>query len=297
MILSLFCGHWISQRMMSPILSITEIAERISSENLSERVPIRNSHDELGRLSTTLNRTFDRLNQSINEIRRFTADAAHELRTPLAVIQTETEVAVREGRLSGQDTNVILDRVAEVTLSETRRLSNLVDQLLTLSRHDSGFYSPPFEEVSLHALLLDVCESMSVVIENKGQILKVGELTEQTIRGDDTTLSQLFFNLIENATKYTPIGGTISVSSKTEGDGIVVIVEDTGVGIAKEHIDAIFKRFYRVDASRQTRGTGLGLAICRAIVIAHGGQIRVESQPGQGSRFTVRLPEKSDMPS
>ena len=296
-VLSSFLGYWISQRVMSPILGITRFAERISSENLSERVPVRNPNDELGRLAITLNRTFDRLNNSISEIRRFTADAAHELRTPLAVIQTETEVAVREGQRNGQDANAILNRVAEVTLSETRRLSNLVDQLLTLSRHDSGFDSPAFEEVSLRALLLDVCESMHVVIKNKGQTLKIGELTEQTILGDDTMLSQLFFNLLENAMKYTPSGGTISVSSKPEGESIVVIVEDTGVGIAPEHIESIFQRFYRVDASRQTRGTGLGLAICRAIVIAHGGQIHVESQPGQGTRFTVRFPEKNRLPS
>lgn len=294
--LSLFFGYWISRRVMIPILSMTEIAERISSENLNERVPVRNPHDELGRLANTLNRTFDRLNQSICEIRRFTADAAHELRTPLAVIQTETEVALREGQLMCQNASAILERVAEITLAETRRLSHLVDQLLTLSRHDSGFYSV-FEEVSLRALLLDVCESMGVVIDHKRQTLKIGNLTDQTILGDDTTLSQLFFNLIENAMKYTPRGGTIFVSSETESDSVVVIVEDTGVGIAPEHIESIFQRFYRVDASRHTRGTGLGLAICRAIVVAHGGQIHVESRLGQGTRFTVRLPNQPCMPS
>ena len=287
---AMLVSWWIAQRVTTPILRITAIAERLSSANLTERVPIDNRYSELERLANTLNRTFDRLQRSISEIRRFTADAAHELRTPLTVIRTEAEVALREHPNDSKTPSETFRRVAEVTLAETTRLSNLVDQLLTLSRQDSESRVPQYEEVSLQALLLDVAETLRVVIEKKRQTLVVGELVDRTVLGDDSSLSQLFFNLIENAMKYTPSGGTISVSTSCMANQICVSIEDTGIGIEHQHLDHLFERFYRVDASRSTRGTGLGLAICKSVIEAHGGQIWVESELGRGSRFTVQFP-------
>jgi heavy metal sensor kinase len=287
-------GHLMARRMLLPILGITALAERISSENLSERVPIANRKDELGRLGLTLNRTFDRLQRSITEMRRFTADAAHELRTPLAVIRTEAEVALREHALHGQYRPEQFHRVAEVTLAETTRLSNLVGQLLTLSRQDAGLQRLPQEDVSLKALLLDVMDALRVVVEKKGQTLTAGELCERTVMGDDISLSQLFFNLIDNASKYTPVGGQISVTSTADADHIRIAITDSGIGIEARHFDHLFDRFYRVDASRSGDGTGLGLAICRSIVQAHHGDLQANSKPGQGSTFTVILPVGTD---
>ena len=287
---AMLVSWWIAQRVTIPILRITAIAERLSFANLTERVPIDNRYSDLERLANTLNRTFDRLQRSISEIRRFTADAAHELRTPLTVIRTEAEVALREHQNDGKTPSETFRRVAEVTLAETTRLSDLVDQLLTLSRQDSSSCAPQHEVVSLRALLLDVTETLRVVIEKKGQTLVVGELADPIVLGDDSSLSQLFFNLIENAMKYTASGGTISISTWCNMGHICVLIEDTGIGIEYQHLEHLFERFYRVDASRSTRGTGLGLAICKSIVEAHGGQIGVESELGRGSRFTVQLP-------
>ena len=286
-------GYWIARRVTNPILEITACAERISAENLTDRVPHQVQSHELNRLASTLNRTFDRLQKSIHEIRRFTADAAHELRTPLTVIRTEAEVALREAALSDLAIPPFLVRVVDVTLAEATRLSTLVDQLLMLSRQDAGLYTPHHEEVSLEALLLDVSDTLRIVIENKRQNLVIGPLSPQTVNGDDSSLSQLFFNLIENAMKYTPAGGTITVSSRSSSDQVQITVADTGIGIDRDHIEHLFQRFYRVDASRSSQGTGLGLAISHAIVTAHQGQIRVDSQIGQGTIVTVVLPASS----
>lgn len=283
-------GYGIANRVMAPIAEITDTAERISSETLAERVPIKNPNDELGRLAATLNRTFDRLQRSVTEMRRFTADAAHELRTPLAVIRTEAEVALR-GEAKNNSTNFDqFHRVAEVTLTESTRLSNLVDQLLILSRQEAGLQPPRHEEVSLQALLLDVIDTLQVVIDTKSQTLVATEISDCNVMGDDISLSQLFFNLLDNAVKYTQPGGTITVSCVADNNQARVVIADTGVGIEHQHLDHIFERFYRVEPARTDGGAGLGLAICRSIVSAHHGELRVESDPGHGSRFTVLIP-------
>ena len=283
-------GYFMAQRVMAPIHGITETAERISSENLSERVRVANGHDELGRLSTTLNRTFDRLQRAINEMRRFTADAAHELRTPLAIIRTEVEVSLRECDLTGQEVSEPLRRATGVVLTETLRLSNLVDQLLTLSRQETGLQRAHFERVSLRELLLDVVETLQVVAEEKGLRIVVNSASEQVVHGDETSLCQLFFNLIDNAVKYTPRGGTVTVVCDRDASNVRILVKDTGIGIEAKHLVHLFERFYRVEAARSTGGTGLGLAICRSIVEAHRGKLEVESEPGRGTTFTVELP-------
>lgn len=286
-------GYLVAQRVMVPILNITATAERISSENLSERVSITNANDELGRLATTLNRTFDRLQRSIGEMRRFTADAAHELRTPLAVIRTEAEVALRTEQPTMDEKLESFRHVSEVALAESTRLSILVDQLLTLSRQDAGLLAERQEDVSLRELLLDVVEALRLVADQKQQTIDTSGLTRQIIRGDDISLSQVFFNLIENAVKYTPQGGTITLACHREQSRIYVTVADNGVGIEARHLPHLFKRFYRVDDSRSTRGTGLGLAICRSIIDLHHGELRVASELGKGSTFTVILPALS----
>lgn len=283
-------GYFMARRVMAPIHEMTKIAERISSQNLSERIAMGNSGDELGRLSTTLNRTFDRLQRAINEMRRFTADAAHELRTPLAIIRTEVEVALRECELTGQRISEPLQRATDSVHAETLRLSILVDQLLTLSRQETGLQGGDFHRVSLKDVLIDVVESLRILAEEKGIRLILDDHDEQTVLGDELALNQLFFNLIENAVKYTPADGVVRISSQREGSSVRVTVEDTGIGVESKHHEHLFERFYRVDAARSTAGTGLGLAICRSIVEAHHGTIEVESEPGRGTKFTVLLP-------
>jgi heavy metal sensor kinase len=284
-------GSFLASRALAPIEQITETAERISAEKLTERLNVERSDDELGRLSTTLNRMFDRLQESIGEMRRFTADAAHELRSPLTVIRTEAEVALRTPRSADAYRQVI-----ETTLEEVSRLSDLVNQLLTLSRHDAGIQIASSEEVPLDALLHDVAEKLHTLAEQKQITLTIIDLPDVTIAGDDVLLSQVFYNLVNNAVHYTNSNGKITVSGELVGNDICVAVEDTGNGIASEHLSRLFDRFYRVDDSRTraSGGTGLGLAICRSIVESHHGQITVHSEVGKGSKFAVYLPVKNE---
>jgi heavy metal sensor kinase len=285
LLIALSAGFLIAQRAMQPINRMTATAERISSENLSERVPVSNEQDELGRLAITLNETFSRLQSAIDEMRRFTADAAHELRTPLAVIRTEAEVSLR-----GHATTDELRRVAEVAVDQTTRLSMLVDQLLTLSRQDAGLQQGGFEDVVLKAVVLDAVESLRKTADQKGVSISVGSLPGASVLGNDVALSQLFLNLLDNAVKFTAAGGTVNVSG-TVDDGVVKIwIDDTGIGIDSKDLPHIFERFFRIDRARTAGGTGLGLAICKSIVENHHGSISVESQPGEGSRFMVMLP-------
>lgn len=283
-------GYFMAQRVLTPIHDITKTADRISSENLSERVPVTNRDDELGRLSNTLNRTFDRLQRTINEMRRFTADAAHELRTPLAIIRTEIEVALRECEAAGNVVSEPLHRATDVVLAETLRLSILVDQLLALSRQETGLQGGPRESVSLRELLFDVVEMMRIVADEKGLRFVLDDVSEQSVLGDELSLSQLFFNLIDNAVKYTPSDGVVTIACKRDGLNVCITIQDTGIGIERKHQEHLFERFYRIEAARSTQGTGLGLAICRSIANAHHGTIDVESEPGRGTRFTVVLP-------
>lgn len=282
-------GSFLASRALAPIELITQTAERISAEKLTERLNVARSDDELGRLSTTLNRMFDRLEESIGEMRRFTADAAHELRSPLTVIRTEAEVALRTPR-SAEDYR----QVIETTLEEVSRLSDLVNQLLTLSRHDAGIQIASSEEVPLDALLQDVTEKLHVFAEQKHIKLSITEMPDVTVAGDDVLLSQVFYNLVNNAIHYTNSDGKITVRGDRIGNEVRVTVEDTGLGIEAEHLPRLFDRFYRVDDSRNrsSGGTGLGLAICRSIVESHHGRITVESRVGKGSTFAVFLPVK-----
>lgn len=282
-------GYALARGALAPIEKIAATAERISAEKLSERVNAPNPDDELGRLAATLNQTFDRLQGSLDEMRQFTADAAHELRSPLAVMRTEAEVALRNARSVEEYRHVI-----EVNLEETMRLAAVVDQLLTLSRHDAGMETGFHDEVPLDALLGDVSDKFRTIAEQKGLTFEVAPLPSWNVEGDDIRLSQLFFNLLDNAIKYTPRGGHVALKAETNGKLARFIIEDTGIGIPAEHLPHLFKRFYRVDHSRNRAfgGTGLGLAICKSIVEAHHGEIAVDSQPNLGTRFTVTLPGK-----
>ncbi|MCI0705244.1 MAG: heavy metal sensor histidine kinase [Planctomycetia bacterium] len=278
-------GYLLAGRTLAPVERITETARSISGERLDQRVPVANPGDELGRLAATLNDMLDRLERSFTEMHRFTADAAHELRTPLAVIRNEAEVALRTPRSAKEYT-----RVLETLLEEVVRLSEMADQLLFLCRQDAGLNPPAREEVRLDELLRAVAENMRLVAEAKGVTLVLADNLPCTVRGDAHQLRRVFYNLIDNAVKYTAAGGTVRVASRRDGDEVVVTVFDTGIGIPAEHLPRVFDRFYRVDPSRTGDGAGLGLSICRAVVEGAGGTITAVSDEGRGSVFEVRLP-------
>jgi heavy metal sensor kinase len=248
---------------------------------------VANAHDELGRLTQTVNAMIARLERSFTEIRRFTADASHELRTPLTVIRTEAEVALAKP-LDPADYRNLLGSILE----ECDRLARLTDQLLTLAREDAGPARAPAEPLDLCAVVGGVVEDLRPLAEARGLQLRAEQNGPVLTHGDALRLRQVFLNVVDNAIKYTPPGGEVAVRIDRRDREAVVTVRDNGAGIPPEHLPRVFDRFYRVDKARSKAegGTGLGLSITQSIVAAHGGRVELTSSPGQGTTCTVRLP-------
>jgi heavy metal sensor kinase len=275
-------GYFLAARALAPIDQITRTARRISAEDLSARLNLPATDDEVGRLAATLDDMLARLDDSFRRERQFTSDAAHELRTPLAAMQTILSV-VRAQRRTSQDYEQALDDLSE----ESLRLRSLVEALLRLAR---GENQPATlrETLDLSSLLPNVADSLRPLAEAKGLALTCSVPKGLTVSADVDSLIRLFVNLIDNAVKYTE-RGSVTISARANGAVVSVIVEDTGIGIPAEQLPRIFDRFYRVDASRSTPGAGLGLTIAREIATAHGGTVEVDSAAGKGSTFTVNL--------
>jgi two-component system heavy metal sensor histidine kinase CusS len=279
-------GYLLAKKALAPVERMAKAAGEITAKRLGIRLEVPSPSDELGRLATTLNDMIARLEHSFEEIRRFTADAAHELRTPLAVLRSEAEVALRMPRDAGE-----YRRVIETMLEEVLRLSRLAEQLLSLCREDAGLVPRVREPVRLDDVLRDVAEHMRAVAKARGLSLDAGQIAPCRVLGDGDQLRRLLFNVVDNAIKFTPEG---SVTLRGEfGEGRVrVVVSDTGVGIASGNLPHVFERFYRVDPARgrEVEGTGLGLSIGRSIAEAHGGELRIESTLGVGTNVSLVLP-------
>lgn len=286
-IAALLGGRILAWHAMSPIDRMAATASKITASRLQTRLTVENNSDELGNLARTLNQMMDRVERAVNELRRFTADAAHELRTPLAVLLTEAEVALRTPRSTDE-----YRRVIQVILNELQRLNRLAEQLLQLSRSESRAQSPHLDEVPLDALLGDVTEHLGVMAENKGVRLQLGPMQQWVVQGDDIQLSRMLLNLVENGIKFTPTGGSVRIDALEENGHIELTIADTGIGISPEDLPHVGERFYRSDKSRngQTGGTGLGMAICKAVVEAHGGTLTIDSQEKKGTIVRVCLP-------
>lgn len=287
LLLAMGGGYFLACRVLRPVQRISQTARSITADRLHERVSASNADDELGALAQTLNGMIERLERSFAEMHRFTADAAHELRTPLAVIRSEAEVALRSTRSANEYRHVL-----ENILEEANGLAKVADQLLFLCRHRAGVQPMHLEAVRLDQLLADVSANMQLVAQEKGVALTLVEHEPCTIVADAHHLRRVFYNLLDNAIKYTPSDGRVVVTSRSSGGQVSVEVADTGIGISPQHVPHVFDRFYRADASRSgdTAGAGLGLAICQSIVQDAGGSITLTSAPNQGSRFTVTLP-------
>jgi heavy metal sensor kinase len=280
-------GYLLARKALAPVERLHRLTEEITAERLDRRLPVANANDELGRLASTINAMIGRLERSFAEIRRFTADASHELRTPLTAIRTETEVALRKP-LTMPEYQHLLGSILE----ECDRLARLTDQLLTLSREDAGTARQAAAPVDLASLLAGVVGTMQPLAEVKGLHVHVVGNGPLTTHGDEVRLRQVFYNLLDNAIKYTSAGGRIDIDLVHQHPEARITIRDTGIGIAPEHLPRVFDRFYRVDKarSREQGGTGLGLSIARSIVAAHGGHIEIVSIPGQGTSCTVSLP-------
>lgn len=288
-------GYFLARRALAPVHAITQTARRISADRLSERISVENPDDELGTLAETLNGMIERLERSFTEMRRFTADAAHELRTPLAVIRNEVEVSLRSPRSSEE-----YCRVLENLLEETNRLSTMADQLLFLSRQDAGLQYRADEEIEMSGLLAEVVNNMQLLAQEKDVRLifedaRPDPQADHRLKGDGRRLRRVFYNLLDNAIKYTPAGGEIRVTTRRDDGHLTVTISDTGAGIPPEHLPRIFERFYRADPARsgEVNGAGLGLSICRSVIRGMSGDISVDSTPGLGTAVTVRFPVSS----
>ncbi len=282
-------GYLLAGRALAPIDEITSAARRISAENLSGRLALPSSKDEVGRLAATFDEMLARLDDAFSRERRFTHDAAHELRTPLAAMQSILSV-IAERRRTPDDYEAALSDLSQ----ETARLAALTEDLLSLARAEAA--TEASEHVDVSALLVDVAETMRPAADAKGLGLTYAVEPGLAVVGDTDALVRLLLNLVENAVKFTSGGGVRVTGSAREGL-VVVSVSDTGDGIGEQHVPHVFERFYRAEEARSTPGTGLGLAIALDIARAHRGDIAVRSVEGEGSTFTVTLPRATSAPS
>ncbi len=280
-------GSRLARRALSSVDRLNERAQTITASRLSDRLPIENSQDEIGQLATAFNETLARLERSFDQMRRFTSDVSHEMRTPLTAIKAVGEIGLREGQDEAGYREVIGSMLEEVD-----RLTQMIDTMLLLSRADDGTVMVARAPMDLAVLAGDVAAQLSVLAEEKEQTLRIDASGPILVEADGLILRMAIANLIDNAIRYSPNRGTIAVRVEADAAEARVEVSDTGPGIAPAHRDRLFDRFYRVDGARSRKegGVGLGLAIAQWATQIHQGRITVVSREGAGSAFTIRLP-------
>jgi heavy metal sensor kinase len=286
LMLGLVGGWWAAGRSLRPIASMSATAERLSAQNLGERITVPDSGNELGQLGGTLNAMLERLDDSFAQQARFISDAAHELRTPVTVMLTQTQTALLRERPAEQYRQSL-----EACQRAADRMRQLIESLLALARLDSGDQPMKRLRFDLGRAIVDQMELMEPLAASRG-ISLIGDINPLPMEGDPDYLTVVIANLLTNAIHYNRDGGSVKISLCQEENEAVICIADTGLGMTPETLNRIFDRFYRADQSRSlpTGRTGLGLAITKSIVDAHRGTITVKSIPEQGSTFTVRIP-------
>jgi two-component system, OmpR family, sensor kinase len=300
LLLGSYGGLLLANQALRPVDRITRAAEQISTGDLTERVPMSAKMDEIGRLIVTFNQMISRLQAAFERQKQFTSDASHEMRTPLAVMRGDIEIALRRERSADEYKRVLTSNLEEIV-----RLSRLVEDLLMLARADYGQLELRHEPVDLNRLCQQMVEYISPLAQQKGQDILYYQLNgrapepvtvdsgEIKISGDMQRIKQLLLNLLDNAIKYTDFGGKVSLELKTEGKCAVITIADTGRGIPPEDLPHIFERFFRrskTTSDRSATGFGLGLSIVKWIVDSHSGKITAQSEVGRGTTFTVKFP-------
>jgi heavy metal sensor kinase len=279
-------GYYLVERALAPVVQAARSAERITLQNLDERLPLAQTGDELEQLTLALNRMIERLSHAFEQNRRFLADASHELRTPLTALRGELESVL------GQTQSPRLrDRIGSA-LEEVDRLAKIVETLFAISRLDAGEAQQQWARFDLGRLAAGTAEQMALLAEDKGVSLECRVEANVLVEGDAARIKQVVVNLLDNAIKYTPSGGAIKLDVRVRDGKAIMEVADTGIGIPAIALPHVFERFFRVDKarSREVGGAGLGLAIVKSICSAHGAQVEVQSVEGRGSTFTVKLP-------
>lgn len=279
-------GYWVSRRALEPVDRITATARSISIRNISERVPVSDSGDELQRLAETCNAMLERLESAVKQIKQFTADASHELRGPLSYTRTVAEVALRNPNADAESRRAFADIV-----DEAAKAAVLLEAMLTLARADAEPFSMHLEPVDLGAVIDEVRAMAAPMAEELGHTLRVLDDGVATVLGDSASLRRLLWILVDNALKYTRAGGTIEIALDADATRPSMMVRDNGIGIEPDDLPHIFDRFYRADPSRgMVEGNGLGLAIAKWIVETHRGEMTVESECGVGTTFRIVFP-------
>ena len=286
-VLAAVVGYFLAGRALRPIDRITRTAQAMSAQDLTQRIEYEGPDDEVGRLARTFDQMLDRLQAAFERERRFTADASHELRTPLTVIKGRIDVTVSRPRTVQEYTHTLHD-----VARETNRLIRLTNDLLFLTRLGQRSPSMQLQPVDLRDLLSAIVDQVRPLAEAKALELVEEVAPGLRLTGDPDHLIRLFLNILDNAIKYTPAGGRVTMRAVEESTTVRVTVRDTGPGIPPQHLPHLFERFYRVEAdrSRETGGTGLGLAVAAEIARGHGGTLEVQSAVGQGTTCLIRLP-------
>jgi two-component system OmpR family sensor kinase len=281
-------GWQLTKRALRPMKTLAAATRNINIHHLQQRLPVRGAGDEVDDVALAFNDTLARLENSVEQMKQFTASISHELRTPLTALRGEAEVALLEAHTVEEYQHVLASQ-----LEEFDKLSQMVNQLLVLARAEAGEIHWTEQSVDLSVLATSLAEQMEPIATAKNVHLEVSVNQGVVVRGDSNWLERLILNLLDNAVKFTEDGGKVLVRLTSENEQAVLRVEDTGVGIPAEAIPRVFERFFRAEPSRSknVEGVGLGLALAKWIVEQHHGKIEVQSQPGQGSCFTVRLPK------
>lgn len=278
-------GYWLSSRALRPVDEITTVARSIGVQNLSQRIAVPQTGDELQRMAQTWNEVLERLDIAVKRIRQFTSDASHELRTPLALIRATAELALRRER-DPEGYRVSLRQIEH----EAEHMTALTESLLTLARADAGGLGMTMASTDLDELIDSVVQQNAPLAVERGVMLRAVTPTQPAHAAADASgIRRILLILVDNALKHTPAGGTVTVSAAVDAGGVALTVDDTGEGIPEAALPHIFERFYRADPARGSGGFGLGLSIAQAIAQAHGSAITVSSAPGAGARFSLPL--------
>jgi heavy metal sensor kinase len=291
-------GYFLARKSLAPVVAMSAQAGRIGATNLHERLPVQNAKDELGRLASSFNQLLERIDESFERQKRFVADASHELRTPVAILRGESEVALSRAERTSEEYRESLSLLN----AEAQRLSHIVDDLFTLTRADAGQYPLEPHEFYLDELVADCAHATRTLAQAKRITLTCGITEELRIRADEALLRRMILNLLDNAIKYTPEGGSISVSCSRSADEYSLSIKDTGPGIRPDLQSKIFERFFRADKARSRSeadggGAGLGLSIARWIAEAHHGRLVLADSDSSGSTFTAFLPVSINAPA
>lgn len=285
LVLGLAGGWWLTGRAIHPINDISAAAVKIAAGDLSQRINLANTENELGRLGTVLNSTFDRLGAALEEQKQFTADAAHELRTPVSVVLTQTQTALNRERTAAEYRETV-----ESCQRAAQRMRRLIESLLELARLDAGQEPMKRERVNLVSTTLE-CAKLVQPLADQRKVHIYYEVPPLECVGDAERIGQVITNLLTNAVNYNVENGEVRIAGESKNGSAIITVSDTGPGIPPEDLPHIFKRFYRAEKSRTAGRTGLGLSISKAIIDAHGGALDVISETGKGTTFTIRLPK------